>query len=248
MVYNLWVSLHSLTHTCDLILKGVNNGCLTRIPHLAGERKGGKKCWMRWKQTYDMGRDPWLWWIHTQILCWFLVKHATLSGMYLWVEEWARVEELWDLEDCRLPGKGASSPCLMTLSVAGTFLEIYCDWERKKRALLLPTEDTTSQPITFIKKSDVHLPWVSPQDLGLGDWVHWPGFGWDDPHKGSASDDCASSSSVSWGGGYSEAVSLSQTSAQNHNHHVTFKSSLCCNAAAGFNAHFKLSSIYLFTV
>ncbi len=46
------------------------------------------------------------------------------------------VEELWDLEDCRLPGKGASSPCLMTLSVAGTFLEIYCHWERRKETLI----------------------------------------------------------------------------------------------------------------
>lgn len=61
---NLWVSLHSLTHTCGLILKGVNNGCLPRIPHLVGEWKG-EKCWMGWKQTYDMGHDPWLWWVHT---------------------------------------------------------------------------------------------------------------------------------------------------------------------------------------
>ncbi len=102
----------------------------------------GKECWMRWKQTYGSGRgqlkhDPWfLMSLHTQILCSFVVKHATLSGMYLWVEEWARVEELWDLEDCRLPGKGASSPCLMTLSVAGTFLEIYCHWERRKETLI----------------------------------------------------------------------------------------------------------------
>lgn len=47
------------------------------------------------------------------------------------------MEELWDLEDCRLPGKGASAPCLMTLSVAGTFLEIYCNWERKKKSLFV---------------------------------------------------------------------------------------------------------------
>lgn len=162
---------------------------------------------------------------HTQILCSFVVKHSTLSGMYLWVEEWARVEELWDLEDCRLPGKGASAPCLMTLSVAGTFLEIYCNWERKKKPFCYWQKILHHNQSDFIKKSDVHLPWVSPQDLGLGDWVHWPGFGWDDPHKCSASDDCASSSSVSWGGGYSEAVSLTQTSAQSHNHHVTFKNS-----------------------
>lgn len=75
---------------------------------------------------------PGSWWVYTQILCSFVVKHAMQSGMYLWVEEWARVEELWDLEDCRLPGKGASAPCLMTLSVAGTFLEIYYNWERKR--------------------------------------------------------------------------------------------------------------------
>lgn len=113
----------------------------------------------------------------------------------------------------RLPA--ARKRCLFSVSndplscrnIFGDILRL----RKKKRALLLPTEDTTSQPITFIKKSDVHLPWVSPQDLGLGDWVRWPGFGWDDPHKGSASDDCASSSSVSWGGGYSEAVSLSLT-------------------------------------
>ena len=45
---------------------------------------------------------------------------------YLWVDEWARVEELWDLEDAWLPGKEASVPCRMTRSVGGTFFEMYC--------------------------------------------------------------------------------------------------------------------------
>lgn len=126
------LSFSALTRTCGLILKGVNNGCLTQIPHLVGE-------WKWEKMLNGMKTDIWHghWPLavmspHTQILDSFVVEHATLSGMYLWVEEWARVEELWDLEDCRLPGKGASAPCLMTLSVAGTFLEIYCKWERKK--------------------------------------------------------------------------------------------------------------------
>lgn len=44
---------------------------------------------------------------------------------YLCVEEWARVEELWDLEEWWLPANDASASLLITLSVAGTFFEIY---------------------------------------------------------------------------------------------------------------------------
>lgn len=117
---------------------------------------------------------------------------------------------------------------------------------KKKRDINLLTEDITSQQIPLIKNSDVHLPWVSPQDQVLGDWVRWPGCGWGDPHKYSASDDCASSSSVSWGGGYSEAVSLSQTPAQSNNHHFTIqKVFLPLRSLRSLSTQY---SVWLFTV
>lgn len=45
---------------------------------------------------------------------------------YLWVDEWARVEELWDLEEAWLAGNDPSVAGRMTRSVAGTFFDMYC--------------------------------------------------------------------------------------------------------------------------
>lgn len=45
---------------------------------------------------------------------------------YLWVDEWARVEELWDLEEAWLAGNDRSVAGRMTRSVAGTFFDMYC--------------------------------------------------------------------------------------------------------------------------
>lgn len=49
---------------------------------------------------------------------------------YLWVDEWARVEELWDLEEAWLAGNDPSVAGRMTRSVAGTFFDMYCFREK----------------------------------------------------------------------------------------------------------------------
>lgn len=51
---------------------------------------------------------------------------AMYGNAYLWVDEWARVEELWDLEEAWLAGNDPSVAGRMTLSVAGTFFDMYC--------------------------------------------------------------------------------------------------------------------------
>lgn len=52
---------------------------------------------------------------------------------YLWVDEWARVEELWDLEEAWLAGNDPSVAGRVTRSVAGTFFDMYCGrWRNGK--------------------------------------------------------------------------------------------------------------------
>ncbi len=214
---------HSLTHTCGLILKGMNNGCW-----LGFQREGER-------MLNEMKTDVWLWQGATKAWPLVLDESTHTNPLPICGQTCHAVRNV-PVSGGMSPGGGvvgsgrlpaARKRCLCSVSndslsrrdIFGDILQL----GKKKGAIRLLTEDITSQQIPFIKKSDVHLPWVSPQDQVLGDWVRWPGCGWDDPHKCSASDDCASSSSVFWGGGYSEAVSLSQTPAQSHNHHVTIQ-------------------------
>lgn len=68
-----------------------------------------------------------------------------MAHAYLWVDEWARVEELWDLEEAWLAGNDPSVAGRMTRSVAGTFFDMYCVkkwiWQvvkfEKKEALII---------------------------------------------------------------------------------------------------------------
>lgn len=151
--------------------------------------------------------EDWIFWL--MVLPWFnetdpefnTANHDTLLWWpYLCVEEWARVEELWDLEEWWLPVNDAPVPPLITLSVAGTFFEIY--YERHTMSVNTNHTLKCSRNIrihgwcsVFVK--DLHPPWGSPPGRGPGDWAHWPGCDWGDPDTCSASGDCASSSSVS---------------------------------------------------
>lgn len=98
------------------------------------ERKDGKETAgevvMYSKWIYVLYKAP-VGWINREI-------HRSLKfdrrGRYRWLEAWVAVEEWWDREDIRLPEKlpDVSVPCRITRSVAGAFLEIYCNTDRCK--------------------------------------------------------------------------------------------------------------------
>ncbi len=125
---------HSLTHTCGLILKGMNNGCWLGFQRDSeGER-----------MLNEMKTDVWLWQGATKAWPLVLDESTHTNPLPICGQTCHAVRNVpvsggmspggGVVGSGRLPAarKRCPAPCLMTLSVAGTFLEIYCNWERRK--------------------------------------------------------------------------------------------------------------------
>lgn len=97
---------------------------------------------------------------------------------HLCVDEWARVEELWDLEEAWLAGNDPSVAGCMTRSVGGTFFDMYCLKKNKKYVdeNLKPKSNKhpfvgTSVDLYLGILRKVSLPAGFPLGQVLDDWV-----------------------------------------------------------------------------